>query len=224
MSVFYGVGVGPGDPELITLKAIKIIKECDVIALPCEKPKESLAYNIAVKAVPELESKDLMGIPMPMVKKTKDLQKAHNIGAEMILQELAAGKNLAFLTLGDPSVYSTFTYIKRIVELSNYKTYIINGITSFLSSAALLNISLVEQDESLHIIPANYGIEEALALNGTLVFMKVGKKLKEIKDRLRNTEKRVFFIENCGLTGEMVLEGIENIPDESGYYSILIIR
>lgn len=224
MSVLYGVGVGPGDPELMTLKAVRIIKECDVIALPCENPKEALAYNIAVKAVREIEEKKLLGIPMPMVKNSEELFASHDMGAKKILSELDAGKSVAFLTLGDPGVYSTFAYIKRIVEANNYSTYTINGITSFLSSAALINQSLVEQDESLHIIPANYGIDEAMSYEGTKIFMKAGKKLKEIKDKLKNTEKRVWFIENCGLDGETVLEGVENIPDQAGYYSILIIK
>lgn len=224
MSVLYGVGVGPGDPELITLKAVKVIKECDVIALPGEKPKETLAFNIAVKVIPELEEKRLLGIPMPMVTKMEELQNAHELGAGMIMSELDKGNDVAFLTLGDPAIYSTFAYLKKIVKVGTHNTCIINGITSFLSSAALINQSLVERDESLHVVPANYGVEETLALDGTIVLMKVGKKLKELKDKLKNTDRKVWFIENCGLDGEAVVEEIENIPDESGYYSILIIK
>ena len=105
--ILFGTGIGPGDPELMTLKAVRLIRENDTIAVPGEKPEESIAYQIAVQAVPELAEKELVAIPMPMTKNAKELEENHRRGAEKIEELLDAGKNVVFLTLGDPTVYST---------------------------------------------------------------------------------------------------------------------
>ena len=99
----YGVGVGPGDPELITVKAIRLIRENEVIAVPGRDAKESLAYQIAVQAVPELRDKKLLPVPMPMVKDRGQLEDAHREGAALIKHYLDNGQNVVYLTLGDPS-------------------------------------------------------------------------------------------------------------------------
>ena len=111
--ILFGTGIGPGDPELMTLKAVRLIWENDTIAVPGEKPEESIAYQIAVQAVPELAEKELVAIPMPMTKNAKELEENHRRGAEKIEELLDAGKNVVFLTLGDPTVYSTYLYVHR---------------------------------------------------------------------------------------------------------------
>ena len=110
--ILFGTGIGPGDPELMTLKAVRLIRENDTIAVPGEKPEESIAYQIAVQAVPELAEKELVAIPMPMTKNAKELKENHRRGAEKIEELLDAGKNVVFLTLGDPTVYSTYLYVQ----------------------------------------------------------------------------------------------------------------
>ena len=108
--IVYGVGVGPGDPELMTLKAVKLIRENDVIAVPGQTAKESVAYQIAAKAVPEITEKELLSVSMPMVTDRERLRKEHQKGALLIEQYLEQGKNVVFLTLGDATIYCTFTY------------------------------------------------------------------------------------------------------------------
>ena len=137
----YGVGVGPGDPELLTLKALRIIKEVDVIAVPGTDAKKSVAYQIVEGAFPELSEKMLLAVPMPMIKESDALKKAHDEGAEQIKKELDTGKNVAFLTLGDPTVYSTYLYIHKRVAEMGYETEIVSGIPSFCAVAAKLNTS-----------------------------------------------------------------------------------
>lgn len=90
--ILFGTGIGPGDPELMTLKAVRLIRENDTIAVPGEKPEESIAYQIAVQAVPELAEKELVAIPMPMTKNAKELEENHRRGAEKIEELLDAGK------------------------------------------------------------------------------------------------------------------------------------
>lgn len=223
MAILYGVGVGSGDPELMTLKAVRVIQECEVIVVPSQDIMKSVAYNIAVKAVPEIDKKELMGIHMPMSKDENSLKNAHAGAANMIMEQLAKGKNVAFLTLGDPTIFSTYTYIQEMVESHGYKTQIINGIASFLAAASHLNKKLVVRDETLHIISSTYGISEAIALSGTKVFMKAGKKMSDIKKMLAGTDKKAYFIENCGMENEIIIEGIDDMPDTAGYYSMIIV-
>ena len=157
----YGVGVGPGDPELLTLKALRLVKEAEVIALPGEIPEDTVAFKIVEGAYPELGKKELLAVPFPMSKDPKVLKSYHDAGAEKVKAVLDQGKDVVFLTLGDPTVYSTYIYIQRIVKKCGYDAEIINGVPSFCAVAAKLGDSLADRSEQLHIIPSNYDIKEA---------------------------------------------------------------
>lgn len=150
----YGLGVGPGDPELLTLKALRLIRENRVIAVPGNDTKSSVAYQIVKGAYPELDEKELIPVAMPMTKDKKVLEDNHNKAADAVESYLKQGENVVFLTLGDPTVYSTYLYVhKRILE-RGYQAEIVSGITSFCAVAARLNRGLVEMAEPLHVIPA----------------------------------------------------------------------
>ena len=111
--VLYGIGVGPGDPELMTMKAFRLINDMDIIAAPGEDVKKTTAYTIALQAVPKPADKELHSIHMPMVMDRELIEKYHRRGAEEIAEKLEDGKNVGFITLGDPTVYST---VKRRTE------------------------------------------------------------------------------------------------------------
>ena len=209
----YGVGVGPGDPELLTIKALRLIRESEVIAVPGTNPQETVAYKIVKQAYPALDEKELLGLDMPMTKDAKLLQEC-----------LRAGKSVAFLTLGDPTVYSTYLYVHKRVEADGFPVEIISGITSFCAVAARMNMGLVEKAEPLHVIPASYQIEDALKLSGTKVLMKAGKKMGQVKQQLLEQSGEVVMIENCGMEGERCYRGAEEIPEEAGYYSLIIVK
>ncbi|MBQ7504451.1 MAG: precorrin-2 C(20)-methyltransferase [Ruminococcus sp.] len=149
--IAYGVGVGPGDPELMTLKAIRIIKENDIIALQGKDAEKSVAYRIAVKNIPELAQKQLVPIYMPMVKDRSLIHAEHKKGAEIIEKYLEQAKNVVFLTLGDPAIYCTFSYLQHMLEEDGYEVELVSGITSFCAAAARLNLPLAEWDEQLHL-------------------------------------------------------------------------
>lgn len=219
----YGIGVGPGDPELLTLKAVRVINESDVIVVPGENKEESVAYQIAVGAV-DLSDKEVIAVSMPMTKNHELLEKSHQSAAKCIRKYLEEGKQVAFLTLGDPTVYSTYIYVhKRILEAGG-KAVIISGIPSFCAAAALVNDSLVEKAEPLHIIPASYDIDDALKLSGTKVLMKAGKKLALVKETIIEQDLQAVMVENCGMENEKVYHGTENINENAGYYSLIIIK
>ena len=220
----YGLGVGPGDPELLTLKALRRIKESEIIAVPGKKKEESVAYKIARQAYPQIENKEVLPIDFPMTKDSQRLEESHQLGASQIAEKLREGKSVAFLTLGDPTVYATYLYVhKRILDMG-FEAEIVSGITSFCAVAARLNIGLVEKEEPLHVIPASYQIEEALKLPGTKVLMKAGKKIGQVREELLRRGETVVMIENCGMEGEQIYRSAQEIPDDAGYYSLIIAK
>ena len=222
-----GLGVGPGDPELLTIKALRIIQESDVIAVPGNEVQESVAYQIVKGVYKELHSKPLIPIAMPMTKDKAVLEANHEKAADDIEACLKEGKQVAFLTLGDPTVYSTYMYVHKRILSRGYEVEIVSGITSFCAVAARLNRSLVEMAEPLHVIPATYKADEMneiLALPGTKVLMKTGRKLKQVKESILNSGQSAVMIENCGMETEKIYETAEEIPDAAGYYSLIIVK
>lgn len=230
---FWVVGVGPGDPELMTLKAISKIKEADLIALPVSKSEESdidtmlkecTAYQIAVQVVQELEQKEKLFLKMPMIKDKEVLRKIHDEGAEQVAEKIKEGKQIVCLTLGDPSIYSTGMYIHKRIKRMGYQTGMVAGIPSFCAAAARIDASIAENKEEIHILPASYGIEEGLRLPGTKILMKSGRKMPYIKEEVAKKHLNMKMIENCGMETEKIYETIEEIPDKASYFSLMIIK
>ena len=223
----YGVGVGPGDPELLTLKALRLIKDNEVIAVPGKEIQASVAYQIVKGAYEELDEKTLIPVAMPMTKDPQVLKANHDKAADQVESYLKEGKNVVFLTLGDTTVYSTYLYVhKRILE-RGYEAEIVSGITSFCAVAARLNMGLVEADQPLHVIPATYKaqeMDEILELPGTKVLMKTGKKMKQVKESIEKSGQKAVMIENCGMPSEKIYRSVEEIPEDSGYYSLIIVK
>jgi precorrin-2/cobalt-factor-2 C20-methyltransferase len=222
--IAYGVGVGPGDPELMTLKAVRLIRENDVIAVPGKTPQASVAYRIAAAAVPELRDKTLLCVDMPMTRDRTALERAHRDGAERLERMLEQGKNVVYLTLGDPTVYCSFGYLQRILEADGYFVELVPAVTSFCAAAARLNLPLTVGDEPLHVLPAVHVTDKALCQSGTCVLMKSGGRMAEIKNALRRSGRDVSAVENCGMDTERVFRSVEEIPDETGYFSLIIAR
>lgn len=222
--IAYGVGVGPGDPELMTLKAVRLIRENNVIALPGKNPKETLAYRIAVAAVPELADKELISVYMPMTHDKAEQQRCHEAGAAVMEEYLRKGENVIYLTLGDSTVYCTFTYLQNILEAHGFETKLVSGIPSFCAAAARVNIPLSIWNEEIHILPALHDLEGALPTTGTCVLMKSGSKMALVKERIRLSGRDAVMVENCGSENERVYLSLEDIPDDAGYYSLIIAK
>ena len=222
--ILYGVGVGPGDPELMTLKAVRLIQEADVVALPGRVPRETLAYQIAAQAVPELAEKELAAVYMPMIRDREALARNHMEGACTLEAYLSQGKNVVFLTLGDPTIYSTFTYLQSIVADHGYPTALVNGVPSFCAAAARLNLPLAEWDEPLHQLTAVHCLDSTLSAPGNYVLMKLGKMMPQIKEILAQSGRSAAMVENCGMEEERVCRTVEEIPGSAGYFSLIIAK
>lgn len=220
----YAVGVGPGDPELVTLKAVRLIRENEVIAFPGKAAAESAAYQIASVIIPEIAEKELVGIYMPMVHDRDVVSREHAKGVKRLEEYLSQGKNVVYLTLGDPGIYSTFTYLQELLEADGYETELIPGVTSFCAAGARAGISIAERNEPMHVIPAMDGLRENLNQLGTCVIMKSGSQMGNIKDVLINSGRRVWAVQNCGMDREMIYDGAEQIPDDAGYFTVVIVK
>lgn len=222
--IAYGVGVGPGDPELMTLKAVRLIRENDVIAVPGKIPEESAAYQIALSVVPELSNKELLPVYMPMIKDRGRIDQEHRKAARILEGYLDRGKNVVYITLGDPTIYCTFTYIQHYLETDGYGVELVSGISSFCAAAARLKLPLAEWDEPLHIVPAVHKLEDTLSLPGNYVLMKSASQMKAVKEMLRKSGRKAAMVENCGMQNEKIYHSVEEIPDDAGYFSLIIAK
>lgn len=220
----YSVGVGPGDPELMTLKAVKIIRNCQVLVLPAESKEKCVAYQIARRAIPEIEDKTTVCLVMPMTKDKDRLEKSHREGTQKVAEVLDAGKDAAFLTLGDPTVYATSMYIHQRIAGMGYRTSIVSGVPSFCAAAAKLGVSLGEKQEQIHIIPASYDVEAAIQLPGTKILMKAGKKMPVVRQCVKEHHGWAAMVENCGMAEEHLWINAEDMPEYPGYYTLVIVK
>lgn len=222
--ILYGVGVGPGDPELMTLKAVKIIKQCDIIAVPGTDYTKAVSYKIAKEAVPEIIDKKVISLDMPMTTDSDALVEKWNTATNTLVHYLERKKDVAFLTLGDVAVYSTFMYIERIIKESGFQTLMVNGIPSFCAAASRLGVALCEWDEPLHIYPARHNMPKDLSEGDNYVFMKAGKSINEIAEIARNDSRNLYVIENCGMYNECTYENDTNLSDDMGYFTTAIVK
>lgn len=226
-SKLFGIGVGPGDPELLTLKALRLIQESPVIAVPGNDIQGSVAYQIVKGVYEGLDEKILVPVAMPMTKDPQVLEANHKKAADDVEFYLKQGKQAVFLTLGDPTVYSTYLYVHKKILERGYEAEIVSGITSFCAVAARLNMGLVEMAEPLHVIPATYKAEEMdeiLKLPGTKVLMKTGRKMRQVRESIIRSGQKAVMIENCGMSSEAIYESAEEIPESAGYYSLIIVK
>lgn len=222
--VLYGIGVGPGDPELLTLKAVRRIQECDIIIVPGKDYRESIAYQIAVQAVPELEKKEIHSVVMPMVRDESVRQAHHEEAAGRTIDWLKQGYKVGMLNLGDVTIYATYTYIQRLVRQAGYETEEINGIPSFCAAAARLHLDLALGEEGIHILAASDWLASGADYPGTKIIMKIGTQLSLVKDRIRSLGMTAVMIENCTMAGEGVYHSLDEIPETAGYYSLVIVK
>jgi precorrin-2/cobalt-factor-2 C20-methyltransferase len=229
---FYGIGIGPGNPELLTLRALKILKKVDYIfQLAGSKDGTSVAGNIISEFRNDIMGK-VINLTSPMKTDLNDRKKAWKQNAENILEKLDSGFNCAFITLGDPLIYSTCGHL--IKELNNNldssHIEIIPGITSFQAAAAKTKTVLADNEEKLLIVPA-YKDEivqnNAVNSSDTVVMMKAYKTKNSIIKNIisDNSSGNSIYVSKLGLEGEVIendIEKIKNLPSE--YLSLFIIK
>ncbi len=228
--ILYGIGVGPGDPELLTLKAVRILGEVDVIfAAASTKNDYSTAYSIAEPHLKKGVRVEHLGFPM-----TKDqdiLEEAWQANAKVVAETLNKGENAAFLTLGDPLTYSTYGYLQRtlLAKDPSIRLQAIPGITSFHAAAAKIGLVLTESKESLLItsgVADQKKLEAQLDVADNAVILKAYKNFEDIRatlEKLRLGDKTVL-VSRVGMDGETVLMDIKDAPETPHYFSLALIK
>lgn len=222
-ATLYGVSVGPGDPELLTLKAARVLREADVVAVPDSGQGRQVALDIAR---PFIEGKELLDCPVPMTRDANALATAHGHIANMVCALLDAGKSVAYLCLGDVSVYATFSYVRELVEARGYEVVAVPGVTSFCAAAARLGTALCTGSKCLVVAPASSpDFAAALDAPGTKVLMKPGRSFASLRAELesRGLAERARVVSRCGMPGERVYESLDEVDDEAGYLSVVIV-
>jgi precorrin-2/cobalt-factor-2 C20-methyltransferase len=231
MGTLYGIGVGPGDPELVPVKSVRVLKQVDTVyAASSSKNTYSLAVDIVRNYIPA--GTPVRMLPFPMTRDDSKKQAAWRDNAQIILDTLNAGKDAAFVTLGDPMTYSTYGYIvKNLQQLAPTAPIMtIPGITSYHAAAACTNSPLVEGEESLVILSGAKGGGHLRQLNGkteTVVILKAYKHIEDIADAIEASGEIVNYVcvKKCGLPDEEIVTDIRQLccapPD---YWTLIIAK
>jgi sirohydrochlorin cobaltochelatase len=228
MAKLIGIGVGPGDPELLTLKAIKALKEIDILLLPTGRAGgESEAYGIACSYIPEQVT--LIKRHFPMTSNTVEMLDAIQEIAEEIIPMIQSGKTIGFITLGDPMLYSTYGYLKKFVELE-CEVATIPGIMSFGAIASGTNHILCEGDTPLVVYPCTDDLarlDALLASGSALVLMKVFRQFERVKAKLiaNGLADSCVIASNYGKPNEMLYRSLEDVnPENLSYFTTILVN
>ncbi|WP_100407079.1 precorrin-2 C(20)-methyltransferase [Bacillus solitudinis] len=232
LGTVYGVGVGPGDPELITLKAYRMLKEADVIAYPKKRHgSKSYAYQI-IEAFVDPQEKEMLGLVFPMTKDQDVLQDQWEQITEDVFNQVKEGKDVAFVTEGDPMLYSTFIHLQRTLAAAHPEVNVksIPGISSINGVASQLNIPLADGDDWMAIIPATEDREQmkkALLEHDGMVFIKVAKVLPMMIELLEelNLVKSAAVVTKVTSAEEFIWRDVTELKTaELEYLTLMLVR
>ena len=230
IGTLYGIGVGPGDPDLITLKALRVLQRLPYLFASCStKNRYSLALDIVR---PHLNGATLEYLPFPMTKDPQVLQEAWEKNAARVLEVLNSGVDAAFVTLGDPLTYSTFGYLLKTLKRLNPEVRVVTipGVTSYSAAAALTHIPLTEGEESFVVVSGAQGaarLRELVDQSDNIVMLKTYRNFEEIYQALEELDllDRAVCVSRCGLDGEMIVKNLRELKGQPlPYFSMVIIK
>lgn len=220
----YGIGLGPGDPELITLKAARLISNATVIAYPTLAGGASFARSIAADLIPEGTQEIVMDVPMTVAR--GPAQEAYDTGAVAIRAALDAGQDVVVLCEGDPFFYGSFMYLFARLK-DDYAIEIVPGVSSVNACAAVAKLPLVARNERMTVLPApndDAALKTALQSTDTLVLMKLGRHFARVRAVIATeglTDKAVYI--ERATTGEEVVVPLSEAPEKAPYFSMILI-
>jgi len=232
------VGCGPGDPDLLTIKAVRAIRNADVIMCPTSREgKDSIAYSIITSVIDGSKKPDIVNLVFPMVKDKPTLENTWEKNAQIIADTIKSGKNVVYLTVGDPSLYSTWIYLHRELKSKHpeIKITVIPGIVSMFAFASKVGISIAEGDETIAVIPACYDlsrVKETAKNCDTMIFLKDGRYFDQVIALLKEAgfpDSSLFAIaQDVGTDEEIVkkltLGEVTKDTLTSKYFSIMVVK
>ena len=228
---FYGIGVGPGDPELMTVKAQRLLQKARYVFTPiAEKGRDSIAHTIARQFIsPDAKVTKLI---FPMTRDKTVCEKSWEENTHQIASVLKQENDAVFLTLGDPMTYSTYGYLlkKMGVFYPHVKAVTIPGVPSYLAVAASANLPLVEGSEILTLIPGNTPpekIRQFLSTSDTILFLKHHRKAENIRNLLHemNLDDKALYVSRCGFEEQQTTtQPTKDFLEKPDYLSLIIVK
>lgn len=222
--IFIGVGTGPGDKGLITVKAIEMIRSADIVIAPVKSRESSSRALIVAKEYIEEQSL-IEKMVFPMKRDVEILKKQWSDNADQIASYLNRGCRVVFLTIGDPMLYSTCWYVLRDIKAMGYTTEVVPGVTSFSASAAVCQQPLAMGDEIFTVFPVDKNMDTQLDSAGNYAFLKVSSDFEGLKKSLKKAGllSGSTLVSNCGNEEESVVENIEETTREDVPYLSLVL-
>ena len=216
-STLYGIGVGPGDKELLTVKAVRAIENSDVVVAPSAmEGGESIALETAKEYIKEGTEVVIKHFPMGRKNRIEKAKEAY----DFIEEKLKEGKNVSFLTIGDPYVYSTYIQMLKHMEERGFHVETVPGITSFCAAASLVDRTLVVGDNPLMILPATR--VKDIKDEKYVVIMKVYKHEETVVDFLEEKGFDYVYVSRAGREGQLILTDKEEIKQARDYMSLIL--
>lgn len=238
MAELTGIGVGPGDPDLLTVKAVKAIQNAQVIMCPASKEdRPSIALSVVSSLIEKSKNQEIIKLIFPMTKDRDVLEATWKKNAKIMADTVLSGKNVVYLTVGDPYLYSTWIYMHRHIEETHpeIKQSVIPGIVSMFTFASKVGVSIAEGAEKVSIIPSCYDLSSVkeLAKNSeTMVFLKDGRYFDQVIDVLKEAgfpDNSIFAIgQDLGTEHEIIrkltLGQVNDGTLTTKYFSILVVK
>ena len=233
-----GIGVGPGDPDLLTVKAVKAIQNADIIMCPASKEdRPSIALSVVSSIIDESQNQEIIKLIFPMTKDKDILENTWKKNSKIMAEKVLSGKNVVYLTVGDPFLYSTWIYMHKDLR-ENYpemKINVIPGIVSMFTFASKVGVSIAEGAEKVAIIPSCYdlsSVKEIAKNSESMIFLKDGRYFDQVIDVLKESgfpDDSIFAIgQDLGTEKEIVrkltLGEVNDKTLTTKYFSILVVK
>jgi precorrin-2/cobalt-factor-2 C20-methyltransferase len=238
MPELIGIGVGPGDPDLLTVKAVKAIQSADVIMCPASKEdRPSIALSIVNSLIDKSKNQEIVKLIFPMTKDKDVLSDTWKKNAKIMAEKVLSGKNVVYLTIGDPFLYSTWIYMHRDISENHpeIKISVIPGIVSMFTFASKVGVSIAEGAEKVSIIPSCYdlsSVKEIAKNSESMIFLKDGRYFDQVIQVLKEAgfpDNSIFAIgQDLGTENEiirkMTLGEVNDDTLTTKYFSILVVK
>ena len=233
-----GIGVGPGDVELLTVKAVKAIQNADIIMCPASKEdRPSIALSVVSPIIDKSKNQDIVKLIFPMTKDKKILEETWKRNAKIMAETVLSGKDVVYLTVGDPFLYSTWIYMHKDLKENypNMKINVIPGIVSMFTFASKVGVSIAEGAEKVAIIPSCYdlsSVKEIAKHSESMIFLKDGRYFDQVIDVLKESgfpNDSIFAIgQDLGTEKEIIrkltLGEVNDKTLTTKYFSILVVK